>query len=251
MKFLFAVLIFCSFAHGQMLQAITNDVRHSSGTWTFTQLKYQDSLAGGTGGGACTTGTTSCVVNISAPVAGHVLIAFSLAAISNVSATMTTPTGGQTWTHCPSCLSADTANGAVDAWYVVSATATGQTTVTCNFSSVQWNDNGYSSCGFVEAAWSGTSISFDTSNTIIDSTNCTSCASGSLTLGGTDYVFRAAITLPGSGVTNISDAAFTNPKQFYSGTGQAGKLNATGTDNPTWTQGSSTLAAFGIAFKGN
>jgi len=155
--------------------------------------------------------------------------------------------------HCAgtnACAFGNTTTGKADAWYVLSATATGQTTVTCNFSANNWS-GAYNSCSVYEYHWSGASITFDTSNGAVDAT-CTTCAGVALTLGGTtDVIIQTAITIPGSGVTAISGTNYTNPKQFYSGTGDAGWINTSDGTAPNWTQGSSTLTVMALAFKGS
>lgn len=219
------------------------------GTWSLVQFKYFDEIGGGTGGSSCASGGTTCTVTISAPGVGHLLVAAILTG-TNATLTTTTPTGGQTWTHCASCVVGSTAAGWADAWYVLSATATGQTTVVCNYSG---STDGYAGCGIYEYAWSGASISFDVAGGTVDAACTTACATAALTITGTDVIIQTALSVPASvGVTAISGANYSNPKQFYSNTGNAGWINATTATSANWTNGSSAaaLTVFGIAFKG-
>lgn len=223
-------------------------VTGGSGTWSLVQFKYFDAAGGGTGGSTCGSTDTGCTVNITAPGAGHLLVATYLHDSSTNNTT--TPTGGQTWTHCPAGAQVgNSTDGFADCWYVLSATATGQTTVTCNQSATSTN---YHSCGLYEYAWTGSSISIDTSGGTVRA-SCTSCAAVSLTLGGTDVVIQTAISIvAATGVTALSGSTFTSPQQFYSNTGNAGGINLTSFTAPNWTMSpSSATTVMGVAFKGN
>ena len=235
---------------------------HSSGTWSsIVQWKENDSLGNGTGGTACTSSgsATSCQVTIAAPTAGNLLIAVGGAVdnsgLVSMNSTPTVASGSnQTWIHCAGtngCSFGNSTNGSTDAWYVLSAAATGQTNVICNFSHTL---NVYNSCMVLELHWSGTSVSFDVSagnsNVSVSGGNC---AAQALTLTGTtDYIFETAI--PSNLITNTNggnSANFTNPKQFLSGQGFAGAINATVGTAFNWTDASGTCTVMGIAFKGN
>jgi len=220
----------------------------AAGTWSLIQFKYWDNVGGGTGGGTCSGGGSSCQVTITAPTAGNLLVAVGF--FDKSTSTMTTPTGGQTWTHCAGtngCLFGNNTVGLIDAWYVTSATSTGQTSVTCNYSG---GTTAYQSCGVYEYHWTGTTISFDTSNGAIDAT-CTTCAGATLTLGGTaDVIIQTGWSLPSSTGFSAITGSYTSPKQFYSGGGDAGWINTSSGAAPNWTGSSAQYTVMGIAFKG-
>lgn len=211
------------------------------GTWSLTQFKYTDNFGGGTGG---TCATNICTTTIAAPSPGHLLVAVQK---FNGTQTTTTPTGGQTWAHCVACVVGSTSK--FDTWYVLSATATGQTTVVCT-----WNTNlaVLHACEVYEYAWSGSTISFVAGAGTEDAA-CNTCAAVTLT-GTFNLAIQAAWTLNASAVTAISGtnaSSYTNPQQFYSGTGSVGWINATSGTAFNWTvTGTGAVGVLGITFNG-
>lgn len=245
------LILLCAAQRGEQ-GILTQTVAGAGGTWTLVQFKYYDNAGGGTGGSACSSGTTSCTVTIAAPTAGNTLVAIGFPAPTSGTLTMnSTPTGGETWTHCGGtngCAFGATANGSLDAWYSIGVTATGQTSVTCHWSG---NAVAYNGCGIAEVHWSGSTVTFDTSagnNSVAVSGG--SCAGAALTLTGSDdYIFEAAA--PSNAITALTGSGYTNPQQFYGSFGQAGQLNATSGAAPSWTDASGTCAIMGIALKGS
>lgn len=217
---------------------------HSVGSSSFTlvQLKYRDSLGGGTGGGTCSTSGTTCSVTVSSVGAGHSLIAFSM--YGHTGQVTLSSVNGETWTSCPTCAGGQSGNGFTDAKYVLSATG-GETSFTCT---ADITPTGYNSCGIVELSWSGSSVTYADSNKASD-TSCTSCAGIALTVSGTNAIFQMGI--PAQSLTAISSPYSTNA-QFYSGSGEAVSLNTSSGTAPTWTGSpSGTVSVAAIALKGN
>lgn len=236
-------------AYGQMLQSIVNNkTAAAAGTFTLVQFKYNDSLGGGTGGSSCDNATTGvCNVTVSALGSGHLVACVGFFAHS-VAVTVSCTATSNTFTHCAGahgCAFGNSTAGFLDAAYVLSSTS-GATNVACTSS---LSSLAYLGCGVYEYSYSGSSISFDTSNGAID-TACTTCAAQALTLTGTtDVIIQTGI--PANSLTAIS-GAYTNPAQFYSGAGNAGRINTTDGTAPNWTQNvSGQVTVMAIAFKGN
>src|ERR1700744_2411221 len=139
--------------------------------WTYLQDFIYDAT--------CTTSSASCTYPTILPTtAGSVWVAWMLDATNNITLSSVTG-GGGTWTHCPSCAVYNTTmTEGLDAYYNVTGTA-GTTPINVTTSatpSVGWQ------VGFIELKPpAGTTASYDTSGSINDTTNCTSCAMPSLT----------------------------------------------------------------------
>lgn len=216
------------------------------GTFAVVQQKYIDSQGSGNGGGTgtCANNATACTVTVSSIGAGHTLIAGSLVFRTAGSSTLSSVTGGETWTHCAGtngCAFGNTGWGWLDASYVLSATGS-ETSFTCNVSAAA---GGYLACFVIELSYSGSSVSFDTSNGG-NNTSCTSCSGVALTLGGTDAIVQ--IGIPEDALTAIN-LSYTGT--FNSGAGVAYLINTTNGTAPTWTANAGQMAKMAIAFKGN
>lgn len=232
--------------------AVTGATAGSSGgggTLAFVQLKFYDSLGGGTGGSACNNAVnSSCTVTVSSVGAGHMLAAF--VALANPE-TFTGVSGGESWTHCAGsngCAFGSVAGGGyTDVWYVLSTTG-GETSFTCNLSGT---DSLYQGCGIMEFSYSGSSVSFDASNGNSNASACSSCAAPALSLTGTkDAIVQ--IGIPNNSMTAIT-SPYSTHAQFYSGVGMAIAVGLTSYTAPTWTQSGTAadVATMAIAFKGN
>lgn len=221
---------------------------HSAGgtpTWSLVQAKWYDSTGSGTGGSSCSAGTSSCTVTVSSTGAGHLLVAIT--AFSDASTrSLSSVSGGETWTHCAGTNGCNFGTSPLwtDASYVLSA-AGGATALTCNLSSAA---SDYIACIVLEYAWSGSTITFDTSNGGSDN-YCTSCAGQALTIGGSkDVIIQVGVPL--NSLTAIT-GSYTTPGLFH-GAAVAGMINTNDGTAPTWTQDSSGLVAImAIAFSGS
>lgn len=214
------------------------------GTWTIVQFKYRDSLGGGTGGGTCATGGTTCAVTVASITATNQLVAFANAG-NGFSVTLSS-VNGETWSNCPtSCATGDSGAGWVDGKYVLSATG-GETSFTCTFSSAP---GAYVGCGIIEYHYTGASASIDVTGSA-DRTTCTSCAGVTLPLtGSNDAILQWA--LPAQTLSAVTSPYSTNA-HFYSGSGEAVSLGTASGTAPTWTQSpTGTVAVAAIALKGN
>lgn len=254
MKRLIAFILFsAALACAQTAMPIVGSTWKGSGaaspSFSLVQFKYNSSAGGGTGGSGCTTGQKACTVTVSAIGAGHLVFVFDFDGNSavNALASVTSSGGaGDTWTHCAGahgCSFTTAGTGNTDGSYVLSA-AGGETSITCNITN---NSASYMACGVIEYS-STTSVTFDTSNGGTDSL-CTTCAGVALTLAGTNDVI-IQLALPGDSISAISNASYTDPKQFYDGAGLAGWKNTTTGTAPNWTQGSTaSVTVMAIAFK--
>lgn len=200
---------------------------------TLVQHKYTEVSGAGTGG-TCANNTSTCSVTTAAIGAGNLVICYG--GIGSVSVTINACSGdGDTWVHCPSCLSG--ASNKLDAWYVIAA-AGGGTSVVCNYSSTI--NVGAKTCAVEEYSHSSF-LTFDTSgNGSDDLSMCTSCPGVTLTVTGKDIVLQATY-LPASSCTSSASAGFvgaapwTNPADFFGATAaEGGALTQTNGSAPMW-----------------
>lgn len=217
----------------------------AGGTWTKVQSVQKNNCGD----------VTNCTITYSATGAGHLLvIALTWYGNTNSPPTFSSASGGGTWVHCPSCYVVRAYSGnnqiLVDGAYVLSSTA-GVTSTTYTMSgkgtSTLWT------LEFMEYAWSGSTIAYDTSNNA-SLTACTSCAAPALTLTGTADVIVQFIE-PEQGVTAIS-GSYTDPADFDTGCAGAcgavaGAMNVSSYSAPNWTCTSGQAAVGAMAFKGS
>lgn len=153
-------------------------------TWTLVHDTQTDSATG-----TCTQPSTTCTITIPSTTAGNILVGYIYNA-SNLS--ISTVTGDGTWTHCSNCaVSNATVAAGIDMAYRAVATG-GATSIVFTFSGTA------SSFTIVEVSeWhrSTGSATFDTSNNVNDSTNCTACNGVTLTLSGSNDLIVSAFTL--------------------------------------------------------
>ena len=219
-----------------------------AGTWPANpkHIFYHDSAGTGTGGGTCTTGTTTCVVNVSSISANDSLVCFVL--LANTTTLSLSSCSTETWVACPSSCNAFNASaGATDALYVARATG-GETTFTCTQSG---SPSALNSCGIIDFGnWSGPTVAADAS---ASSTNggCTSCLAPSLTLTGVNDACMQ-IAIPANNITGIT-APYSTNLVIYFGQGMTGANRiATSPQQPTWSASpSGTIAMAAFCFKGS
>jgi hypothetical protein len=198
-------------------------------TWNATtQFKSNTACSGG-----------SCAVTVTSTGAGHIIVVGTMTT-NNV--TISSISGGGTYTHCSNCATGDATSGWVDMSYTASSTS-GATTITANMSA-----NGGST--WVAVVWEESStlaFSFDASNNHDDTANCTSCTGTSLTLTGSN---DAIFTIASCGGTCSAITTYTSDGSFPGGDGSAHLYNTNSGTAPTWTQSpTSHLATCAVSFK--
>lgn len=193
-----------------------------------------------TNGVGCNSGTT-CAITVTSTGGGNTGVIALLNGSTGV--TISSATGCSTaWTIPGGTLRQGNATtGFTDMAYCLSLTAA-QTTITIT--------NGGTATAPIAIFWevsSTATISFDTQNGILDSSNCTSCAAAALTLGGSnDAIFSVA----GCGGTCSAISTYTADLSFPAGDGAAHILNTASGAAPNWTQSpTNPLASVSIALK--
>lgn len=192
-------------APAQMLQSITNDVRHGSVTWSLIHDTENDTTL------TCSAGLTTCTTTIPAVTAGNVLIVESF---GNTNISISSVTGDSTWTHCSNCAVNNNTgvNISLDISYVAVATGGGTSIV------VTWNTNVGSFAGVDISEWrrSSGSATFDTSNNVNDTSACTACNGVALTLSGSsDLIFQGFSFQQTLGTVNSPYAFQALPSELY------------------------------------
>lgn len=224
---------------------------------TFTLVQHAH--WGSTGNG-CAAAT--CAVTVSQPTTGNLLVViqfgFSGAGGQSSSAPSSSPSAG-TWVNCPSAAQLNKLNAAstafvdADCYYVLSAAASGPTSITCNWSGSMTD----TTCDVIEVSRSSGSWTYDTSSSATDTT-CTTCAGRTLTLTGTDYVIgwgggvsttpSNTMTAPGGQFASFGDTANHGTQQV--GGGVAGANGIASVSAYNWTQGTTDVLPVGaIGFK--
>lgn len=196
-------------------------------TWTLVHDTYNDSATG-----TCGAGLTSCTTTIPAVTAGNVLI---VGVADTINVGISSVTGDSTWTHCSNCsvFNNTGANILLDIAYVASATG-GGTSIVTNFST---NVGTFVLVDISEWHRSSGTATFDTSNNVNDTTNCTACNGVPLTLtGASDLVYQAFSPQQTLGAINSPYALQALPSSFYifwgaATTGTAPVVNQSPTGN--------------------
>jgi hypothetical protein len=186
-----------------------------------------------------TTCDPTCPITVASTGSGNTGV-IGIAASSNVTFVSAT---GATWTACgTNCRTGNATSGWTDMAYTTSLTG-GSTTITITLS----NNPPTVTVYFWELS-STASISFDHSASVLDTTNCTSCAGTGITIGGLN---DAILTIAACGGTCSAVTTYTaTPPTFTAGDGAGHLLNTTSGAAPTWTQSpTSNLAAAAIALK--
>jgi hypothetical protein len=156
--------------------------------------------------------------------------------------TLSAATTDGTWTVATSSLATDTtinAGARTECEYNLNATG-GVTTITCKISISNTFD-----CEFFEFTGTGSSFTFDTANSIDDSTACTTCTGVALTLTTSNNYILAQSAVTAATVTALSQS-YNIAANATSGNGSAYKMNvsAAGT-TPNWTNNASGRLAGG------
>lgn len=236
------------FAHGQMMQSISNAAAPAGGVWTLTQEVVDRSawaVSLSCTGAVCTLTTASTGT-------GHGgLLNFWE---SSGGLTISSVTGGCTWTVQ---ASAHQSTGPVGDTYGATCTSTtsGATSIVITFSGAV----GDVMARFGEFAWSGSSISVDLVNSHAPGTTSTAPVETDMTaITGTSDVIGQMLCSDSSVPTAVTSPYNTNFKNI--GTGSGASLGACATSYvmntasgtaPTWTQPSGTFIGSAIALKGN
>jgi len=145
------------------------------------------------------------------------------------------------------CAASNSSGASSDIYYTLNS-ASGATTITVNFNSTGTN---VSQVEMFEYSFSGSSVSFDAGNNIVNATNTLRGGVSLAALTGTNDLLIQSIAMSNSGnVTAISGAYtttdFGNPAS--GGAGFAAAANSVTGTAPTWTfSGNAFSAGSGIA----
>lgn len=198
-------------------------------TWGLVQHPSNTSCSG-----------TSCSVTTTSTGSGHAIVVVAWMGTSSA-ITISTVTGGGTFTHCSACHVADSSGLAVDASFTCSSTS-GTTSISIGLSSTvsSW------AAEIIEYSYtSGCAI--DTQGTRDQSSNSANPAGVTLTLTGTNDVIVQFIN--GSNSASAISGSYTNPADFPGGDGAGGAMNTTSGTAPTWTMTSGKAALGAIALE--
>lgn len=183
----------------------------------------------------------SCTVTVASTGAGHVIV---VALADNANQTISSVTGGGTFTLCGApCQAGSAATGWVDMAYTLSSTS-GTTSIVINHTA-----GSNSSVGMVWELSSTGSPVFDTSGANLQ-TCTTSCTGVGLTLTGSNDLILTAASCGGT-CSAISGSYAADPASPWpGGDGMAHLMNTVTGTAPTWTQTASTaLVSAAIAIK--
>ncbi len=214
--------------------------------WLFTCPAWATfTLVQHTFNNACATGTT-CTVTVSSTGTGNVLIgAFTYQGSGK---SLTSVTGGGTWSHCANCVGAGAANSS-DIYYTL-ASVSGATSIVFNYTSTS---STLAVCEVFEYSFSAKAVALDTSNNIVNAIN-TNRGGVDLTAlrGANDLLVQSiSLSLSSDTVTAISPAAYSVTDFVAHGVAESGfaaAANTTVGTAPTWTfTSNSNSAGSGIA----
>jgi hypothetical protein len=191
--------------------------------------------------GACPASSSTCSVTVASTGSGH-LIVVGMGYGNGTQVTLSSVSGGGTYTVCTGCPGFDAAGLGTVMGYTLSSTS-GATTITLNLSAAVGGSEAWAR----EYSCTNGALSYDTAGTHDNSTATTSATGATLTLTGTNDAIVQSVASGGSGVTAIS-APYTT-LDTPGGDGVANLLNTTSGAAPTWTQGNGVAAASGIAIK--
>jgi hypothetical protein len=196
-------------------------------TFTLVQAKVNGSCA-----------SANCNVTVTSTGAGHSII---VGVVMNSNVTISGVIGGGTYTLCgANCQKGNGTTGFTDMAYTLSSTS-GTTTIEIDLSA------GSSGVAYAWELSSTSTITFDVGNSILQTTNCTSCTGASLTLTGSND-FIAAIASCGGTCSAVTP--YTADNAFTAGDGQAHSLNTSSGTAPTWTQSpTNPIALASLALK--
>jgi hypothetical protein len=186
----------------------------------------------------CATSTTTCTITVGSTTGASVAVV--CVQIGGSTGSLSSVTGGGTWVVDASSRGTDaTLNEAVQCAHNLNMTAA-TTSVVCNWSA-GFNGN---ECQYFNFSGTGSSFTFDTANSVDDTTACTSCAGVGLTLTtSNNYILIQSQNGATASAINQSYTAV-----FVNGDGFAYKINQTAAGTtPNWTQTSSRMVGAAIA----
>lgn len=201
-------------------------------TWGLVQHKNKTTCSG-----------SSCAVTVTSTGSGHAIFVVVLPDTSSVT-TISSVSGGGTYTHCSNCAVAISAGLAIDISFTCSSTS-GATTVTANLS--QSGGGGYV-MEVIEYSYTN-GCSLDTSGSRTALVALSNPPGVSLTLTGTNDVIVQGVNFTTS-ATAVS-SPYSNPADFPGGDGVAGAINTASGTAPTWTATLGTGAFAALALKEN
>lgn len=220
------------------------------GTWSLVQHKVLNSSS-------CDT-NAACSMTVTSTGTGHAL--FLMGALYDsvtITITYSSASGGCTWAHnsaTDGSRNYSIGNILSNVIAYCTASTSGTTTVTLTGSTglptLVW------SMEFVEFAWSGSTIAYDTGGTTSVSADCTSCTGQALTLSGSSdlicQMFNTSSSNPSAITGGAGYTAFTlEVDANYGSVGYACAINTTTGTAPTWTITSGQGQVSAIALKGS
>ena len=207
-------------------------------TWTLTQTKQN---------GACPAGTnqTTCAITVTSTGAGHLIVVFVGGVFSSNGTTMSISSisGGGTYTHCASCLINSgpcTVTCAADAFYTLSSTS-GTTTITVTMSA-KVGSGAIWQAWMIEASFTGSSIALNDGGTNSHTASSISTIAGVVPGTSTAGLLRCITTFYDSSTNNpvtSVDSGYTNQFSGACATtpcyGFGTLINTSSSAQPTWT----------------
>jgi hypothetical protein len=197
-------------------------------TFTMNQVKTNNSC-----------GASTCAVTVTSTTAGHALIEAIMAGSSSTITASTGCTGS--WTFPAATQTGNATSGYIAMGYCTNASSVTSVSMTIT--------SGGTVVGVVWEVSSGNTITFDTDNANLVTTNCTSCTGTALTLGGSND-FIGTVASCGGACSAITTYSADPATPWPDGDGVAHLLNTASGTAPTWTQSpTSNLASASIAVK--
>lgn len=194
---------------------------------------------------SCAAGTTPCTVTTSATGANNLIVVTVFLDYASASPTISSVSGGGTYTHCANCGISNTTVGRPDASYTLASTS-GATSITVTLSATT-GANPWHAC---VREYSATSPVLNTGATPSgnrnQSTNSLTPADVTLTMSVNNGLNIQFGTFAG---TASALSGFANC-DFPSGNGICDKLNTTSGTSANWTQAPTNQASLGgISFE--
>lgn len=192
---------------------------------------------------ACTSATLTLGASTGT---GHLLVVMAHGT-NGATGNISTVSGAGTWIVDTGCHATNGTVFGLTACAYNTSTTSGVGSLSLTFSAS--NNYRYEA---IEYSFTGSSISFDTSNTSIHTGASTSQACPNLTLTGTNDVVLCGVIVTGTNtITSISGSYTIEVSGTASSQGGAAAdlLNTASGTGPTWTTGSTTSITMMIAFK--
>lgn len=208
----------------------------ASGTFTLVQHVL---------GAACTGGTNTCSITVSATTSGNIGI-LDASDFNGASLTISSVSGGGTWTSPAGCVINTTGLGTTMCSYNLNLTG-GATTITVTWSSTFTSN--LDQLRYYEYHYSGSSVSFDNAGTVSNAASNTPSGVTPSLSGTKDVIVQGITAAAGviSAQTVYGNGLYTT---IFGGT--ADLENTTSTSPPVWTDSASAVSlVFYVALKGN